>query len=124
MHDIQQVILKMLSRIGVTNKTELVNITGASMSDIRALERELLIRNYRGDVDMTEITALGKKLIGIKPKKALPRATPYSEDHYTGADLLPFTGRLGCNEHLSLPSRHCDQLRYLDGTTRSLENSK
>lgn len=73
------------------------------------------VDNYQG----TGATTIAKQLRARGMRQAATtravNARYHSNIHYNGADLLPFIGRAGANQALSLPSRVGDHRHYRDG---------
>lgn len=111
-----QSALQMLNKIGPTLKSELVNLVPQLNSkDITTLLNIGFVKPHLGDKDIIEITKAGERKIGIFEKSYSKPRQVVTTDEYNGADLRPFDARPGCNQSLSLPSRHCDELRFRDG---------
>lgn len=112
--------LNLISRVGALSVPEMVSLVPGMSKQIawRMSETKLIASVPRDDgTSGYAISRHGRQLIGLEraPGRRTPGRLLVSGGHYTGAELKPFTGRPGANDHERHPSRMGDDLAYRGG---------
>lgn len=104
-------VITALHRLGPMLQKEIQSMTGIDTRYLSTMERSGFIKRTIEYGDTTwRVTNAGRQSCGIETeRKGIVRGRLHvPEGSYDGHDLRPFTGRAGCNDALTLPSRGID----------------